>query len=64
MAERNPTRGLPRMGQPHPEPCARMSIAVSQEVFDCLEKYCTDDERSKSWCVEKTLKMWLESKWY
>lgn len=52
------------MGQPHPEPCARMSIAISQEVFDRLEKYCTDDERSKSWCVEKALKMWLESKGY
>ena len=64
MAEFNPTRGRPRFGQPRQEPCAKMSIAVTQEVFDRLEKFCADDERSKSWCVEKALRMWLESKGY
>lgn len=34
------------------------------DLYARLEKYCDDEERAKSWCIQKALEMWLSSKGY
>ena len=58
------TRGRPRFGTPRSEPVERMNISMTKAVFDRLEKYCVDEERPRSWVIQKALEVWLKEKGY
>lgn len=34
------------------------------ELIERLEKFCLDEERAKSWVIQKALDMWLKQKGY
>ncbi len=42
----------------------RINITLPPETAERLKKYCEEDERAKSWVINKALMMWLESKGY
>ena len=58
--QRKGSGGRPRFGTPRTEKCERLNITITQDLHERLEKYCIDDERAKSWAIQKALEKWLE----
>lgn len=42
----------------------KVNVSIDPDTFDRLEKYCEDEERARSWVIQKALDAWLESKGY
>lgn len=42
----------------------KVNISLDPDTFDRLEKYCIDEERARSWVIQKAVAAWLESKGY
>ena len=42
----------------------KVNVSIEPEIFDRLEKYCADEERARSWVIQKALDAWLEQKGY
>lgn len=42
----------------------KVNVSIDPDTFDRLESYCADEERSRSWVIQKALAAWLESKGY
>ena len=40
------------------------NITVPPSIHERLEKYITDEERPRSWCIQKALDDWLKKKGY
>ena len=62
--ERKGSGGRPRFGTPRTEKCDRLNITITQTLHERLEKFCEDDERAKSWVIQKALEAWLDGKGY
>lgn len=64
MAEKDSQRGRPRFGSPPKEKTVTIGIAMLPSLVERLDKYCEEDERSRSWAVTKAVSSWLEGKGY
>lgn len=42
----------------------KVNVSIEPTIFDRLETYCAEEERSRSWTIQKALDMFLESKGY
>lgn len=42
----------------------KVNVSIDPETFDRLEKFCADEERARSWAIQKALDYWLTSKGY
>lgn len=42
----------------------RLNITLPPDLMQRLEAYCKDEERGRSWCIQKALDKWLKSKGY
>lgn len=42
----------------------RYQITLPPSIAARLEKYAEDEERPKSWCIQKALDEWLKKKGY
>lgn len=64
MAKRIGSGGRPPMGSPPIDKCTQLNLTIPGTLRNRLEKYCEDDERSKSWAVQKALDKWLAERGY
>lgn len=64
MAQRKGSGGRPLMGSEPKELCERLNLTLPHDLNERLNKYCTDDERARSWAVQKALDKWLQEKGY
>lgn len=64
LMERKGSGGRPRFGTPRAEKCERLNITITQTLHDRLEKFCEDDERAKSWVIQKALDARLDGRGY
>lgn len=42
----------------------RVNCTIDPDIYDRLEQYCADEERARSWVIQKALDDWLKSKGY
>ena len=64
MAQRRGSGGRPMLGTPSQEPSERLNLTIPHDLNVRLEKFCEDDERARSWVVQKALDKWLSEKGY
>ena len=64
MAKRIGSGGRPPLGYPQGSHSRQLNLTIPLDLFDRLEKFCEDDERSKSWAVQKAIDKWLTEKGY
>ena len=66
MTERETQRGRPRFGseKQKAEKFVKFSCTLPPDVYARLDKYCTDEERSKAWALSKAIIPWLEERGY
>jgi hypothetical protein len=64
MAEKESQRGRPRFGsepKPHHIP---FGTSMPPDLLERLDRYCKEDERSRSWAIQKAVDTWLKGKGY
>lgn len=42
----------------------KVNVSIDPDTFERLEKFCEDEERAKSWVIQKALDVYLASKGY
>lgn len=42
----------------------KVNVSIEPNIFDRLETYCQEQERARSWVIQKALDSWLESNGY
>lgn len=42
----------------------KVNVSIDPDTFERLERYCADEERARSWVIQKALDLWLTSKGY
>lgn len=42
----------------------KVNVSIDPDIFDRLENFCADEERARSWVIQKALDAYLESKGY
>lgn len=42
----------------------RYQITLPPSIIERLDKYMKDEERPRSWCIQKALDMWLKKQGY
>lgn len=62
--QRKGSGGRPRYGTPRTVKCERIQLTITQDLNERLTKFCEDEERAKSWVVQKALEKWLSEKGY
>lgn len=62
MAQRRGSGGRPMLGSPSKELSERLNLTIPHDLNVRLEKFCEDDERARSWVVQKALDKWLSEK--
>lgn len=55
---------IPDAVRPRHKLFQKVNVSIEPEIFDRLEKYCADEERARSWVIQKALDAWLASKGY
>ena len=64
MREGKTDRGRPRYGDEPKPKFVKFGISMPPDLYDRLEKYCEDEERSKAWVLNKAIIPWLEERGY
>ena len=54
-------RGLKGIDEPG---YVRYQITLPPSVSERLEKYVEEEERARSWCIQKALDQWLKERGY
>ena len=42
----------------------KVNVSIDPATFERLEKYCHDEERARSWVIQKAVDFWLSEKGY
>lgn len=42
----------------------RVNCTIDPDIYDRLEQYCADEERARSWVIQKALDKWLTEHGY
>lgn len=64
MPVRRGSGGRPAFGSPEHELSERLQLTIPHDLNQRLNKYCEDDERARSWVVQKALDKWLKERGY
>ena len=65
MAERKGSSGrIPDSKRPMHKLFQKVNISIGPETFDRLEIYCAEQERARSWAIQKALDLWLTEQGY
>ena len=64
MPKRIGSGGRPPYGSPPKERVMRVNFSLAPSINDRLNKFCEDEERARSWAVQKALDAWLKEKGY
>lgn len=65
MAEKESRRGRPRFGEEEKrEHFVKFSCTLPPDIYERLDKFCQDEERSKAWALTKAIIPWLEERGY
>lgn len=64
MAKRTGSGGRPPFSTPQGRHSKQLNLTIPLDLNARLEKFCEDDERAKSWAVQKALDVWLSEKGY
>ena len=64
MAKRIGSGGRPPLGSPPVEKSLQLNLTIPKPLKERLERFCEDDERSKSWVTQKALDKWLTERGY
>ena len=64
MQKRIGSGGRPTMGSPPVEKAERVNFSLPPSLHERLNRYAEDEERAKSWVVQKALDKWLQEKGY
>ena len=62
--QRKGSGGRPRYGTPRTTHCERINVTLPDSMIERLDRYCEEEERAKSWVINKALEEWFESKGY
>lgn len=62
--KRNGSGGRPLLGSPPEEKSERLNLTIPHDLNERLTKFCIDDERARSWVVQKALDVWLTERGY
>ena len=62
--ERKGSGGRPRFGTPRTTRCERINVTLPDDMIDRLNRFCTEEERAKSWVINKALELYFQSKGY
>ena len=65
MAERKGSSGrIPDSKRERHRLFQKVNISIDPDTFDRLEDYCADQDRARSWVIQKALDSWLTDKGY
>ena len=65
MAERKGSSGrIPDSKRDRHRLFQKVNISIDPDTFDRLEDYCADQDRARSWVIQKALDSWLTDKGY
>lgn len=65
MAERESQRGRPRFGKDPAKPKhIPFGTNVPPDLMERMEKFCEEEERSRSWLIQKAVDLYLTGKGY
>ena len=42
----------------------KVNVSIEPDIFDRLESFCADEERARSWVIQKALDKYLEERGY
>ena len=63
--ERKGSQGrIPESKRPSHKLFQKINCTIDPDTFDRLEQYCEDNERARSWVIQKALADWLKSQGY
>lgn len=63
--ERKGSQGrVPESKRPSHKLFQKINCTIDPDTFDRLEQYCEDNERARSWVIQKALADWLTSQGY
>lgn len=63
--ERKGSQGrVPESKRPSHKLFQKINCTIDPDTFDRLEQYCEDNERARSWVIQKALADWLKSQGY
>lgn len=55
---------VPESKRPQYKLYQKVNVTIDPETFARLEQYCEDNERARSWVIQKALADWLASQGY
>ena len=55
---------IPDSKRPQHQLFQKVNVTIDPETFERLEKYCAEQERARSWVIQKAVSDWLTSKGY
>lgn len=55
---------VPESKRPSHKLFQKINCTIDPDTFDRLEQYCEDNERARSWVIQKALADWLTSQGY
>lgn len=64
MTEKETQRGRPRFGSEPKPHHVKFGTNMPPDLLERLDKYCADDERSRSWAIQKAVDLFLKEKGY
>lgn len=62
--KRNGSGGRPALGTAQGKHSKQLNLTIPLDLHERLERFCADDERAKSWAVQKALDKWLTERGY
>ena len=64
MAEKDSQRGRPRFGSAPRDKHIPFGTSMPPDLLDRVDRFCKDDERSRSWVIQKAVDLFLKEKGY
>lgn len=65
MAERKGSSGrIPDSKRERHRLFQKVNISIDPDTFDRLEQFCIDNDRARSWVIQKALDLWLTEQGY
>ena len=61
---RGSSRRIPDSQKDSHELYQRVQVTLDPETYKRLQKYCEEQERARSWVIQKAVAEWLNSKGY
>ena len=57
-------QGRPRYGEDRDEKYYKLAVSINPSLDNRLERYCADQDRSKSWVIRQVIDKFLKEQGY